>query len=432
MTGEAGLVAALAGQLEKSQWLPAGELARLQHRQLVAVARHAALQSPHFARRLRSAGLEPEDLGTPEGLRRLPPLARRELQRAGPDLLCAQVPPAHLPLAEYSSSGSTGEPVSLRRTELNRIDWQALTMRVHAWHGTGPDMRLCALRAKLPGVIERPDWGPPSAFMLRTGAMLGIPNNLAIARQAELIAAFRPDILLVYPSNLDGLIRHAEAGGPRFAPRIIRTIGETMPESLRGEAEALWGCRVFDCYSSEEVGYIALQCPDGTGYHMMAEMLIVEIVGADGEPCAPGGIGRVLVTDLRNFATPLIRYELGDHAEMGEPCACGRGLPVIRRVVGRERNLILMPDGSRHWPLTGRSQYRSVAPVVQYQMIQQEWERIEVRLVVEEVLTADQEAALKAMMRKALGHDFALDFVYFDNGLPRGANGKLEEFICRV
>jgi phenylacetate-CoA ligase len=205
-----------------------------------------------------------------------------------------------------------------------------------------------------------------------------------------------------------------------------------MPESLRAEAEALWGARLFDCYSSEEVGYIALQCPDGAGYHLMSEMLLVEIVDADGEPCAPGEIGRVLVTDLRNFATPLIRYELGDHAEMGAACACGRGLPVIRRVVGRERNLILMPDGSRHWPLTARSQYRSVAPVVQYQMIQQERERIEVRLVVETPLSADQEASLKAMMLKALGYPFALDFVYFDKTLPRGSNGKLEEFICRV
>jgi phenylacetate-CoA ligase len=291
-------------------------------------------------------------------------------------------------------------------------------------------MRFCALRAKLPGVVERSDWGPPASYFLKTGAMLGIPNNTAITRQAELIAAFRPDILLLYPSNLDGLIRHIEQGGTRFDISFIRTIGETLPEPLRAEAEALWGCRLFDCYSSEEVGYIALECPAGGGYHLMSEMLIVEVVREDGQACAPGEIGRVLVTDLRNFATPLIRYELGDHAEMGGPCACGRGLPTIRRVVGRERNLILMPDGTRHWPLTGRSQYRSVAPVAQYQMIQHEPERIEVRLVVDTPLSAGQEAALKAMMVKALGHPFALDFHYFEETLPLRANGKLEEFVC--
>jgi phenylacetate-CoA ligase len=432
MSDEVGLLAALVGQLEQSQWMVGEELARLQHLQLVAVAHHAMAHSPMFRDRLQRAGLRPEDLGTADGLSRLPPLGRRDLQRAGADALCVEVPLMHLPLSKYSSSGSTGEPVSVQRTELNRIDWQALTMRVHRWHGSEPAMRFCALRAKLPGVAERPDWGFPAAHFLRTGAMLGIPNNLAITRQAELIAAFRPDILLLYPSNLDGLIRHIEAGGSRFDLRVIRTIGETLPEPLRAEAEALWGCRVFDCYSSEEVGYVALQCPDGEGYHLMSEMLLVEVIGPDGRACAPGEIGRVLVTDLRNFATPLVRYELGDLAEVGEPCACGRGLPTIRRVMGRERNLILMPDGSRHWPLTGRSQYRSVAPVAQYQMIQHERERIEVRLVVDTPLTVDQEAALKAMMLKALGYPFALDFTYFEGTLPRGANGKLEEFVCRV
>ena len=66
---------------------------------------------------------------------------------------------------------------------------------------------------------------------------------------------------------------------------------------------------------------------------MHAEHCIVEIVDDEGSPCAPGRSGRLLVTALRNFAMPLLRYDTGDTALLGEPCPCGRGLPVIRDIL---------------------------------------------------------------------------------------------------
>jgi len=60
--------------------------------------------------------------------------------------------------------------------------------------------------------------------------------------------------------------------------------------------------------------------------------------------CA-GQVGRVVVTDLHNFATPLIRYDLGDYAEMADTCPCGRGLPALKRIMGRRRNMVRLPDG---------------------------------------------------------------------------------------
>jgi phenylacetate-coenzyme A ligase PaaK-like adenylate-forming protein len=71
---------------------------------------------------------------------------------------------------------------------------------------------------------------------------------------------------------------------------------------------------------------------------VQSESVLLEIVDDAGRACAPGRAGRVVVTSLHNFATPLIRYELGDLAEFGAPCACGRSLPVISRVLGRSRS----------------------------------------------------------------------------------------------
>ena len=76
----------------------------------------------------------------------------------------------------------------------------------------------------------------------------------------------------------------------------------------------------------------------------------MEVLDNHGRPCKEGETGRVVLTDLHNFTMPLIRYEIGDYAEVGPPCACGRGLPVLARILGRSRNMLTLPAGDRIWP----------------------------------------------------------------------------------
>ena len=162
------------------------------------------------------------------------------------------------------------------------------------------------------------------------------------------------------------------------------------------------------------------------------ETLIVEILDADDAPCREGQVGRVVVSDLHNFATPLIRYDIGDYAAPGPICSCGRGLPTLKRIYGRERNLILMPDGTRHWPLVGFDRFREIAPVIQYQLIQDGREAIELRLVTSRALSAVEERDLTAHIQASLGFAFALRFTYFDREIPAGPTGKFDEFVCAV
>jgi phenylacetate-CoA ligase len=260
-----------------------------------------------------------------------------------------------------------------------------------------------------------------------------IPITTDIAELLRLLETFRPHALIIYPNVLMGLIDACRSRGRMLAGLShIRTVGETLTDELRAAATAAFGAPVEDLYSSHEFGNIALQCPGGDGYHVMAEYLVVEILDAQGRPCAPGEIGRLVISDLMNYATPLLRYEIGDYAEAAGPCRCGRTLPTLRRIVGRARNLIRLPDGRRHYPLVGFARFRTVAPVAQYQLIQDAADAIEVRLVCERPPTAAEEAALGAVIREALAHDFQLRYRYFPDRIPPGPNGKFEEFICRV
>jgi phenylacetate-CoA ligase len=306
-------------------------------------------------------------------------------------------------------------------------------MRDHLWHERDFSQRFSAVRPTLPRHLVLPDWGPPASLLHRTGPAQAIPIATEIGQQVEWLAEFGPNVLLSFPSIVEAIARQCRQQGRQLRDlRRVKTIGETLSERVRGEIETELGAAVVDIYSSHEVGIIAVQCPDSDLYHVMSESLIVEILDADGRPAKEGEAGRIAITDLTNYATPILRYEIGDWAERGGPCRCGRGLPTIRRILGRERNLAVMPDGTRRYPLVGFMRFREVAPVLQYQFIQHAPDRLEMRLVAEAPLSAAQESALAEIVRKALGFSFALGFTYFPDRIPRAPSGKFEEFICRV
>ncbi len=419
-------------ELRQSQWMKPDAIAQAQHRQLVKLAAHCAAHSPFFRARLDACGLAPADLGTAEGFAKLKPFNRRDLQGAQ-GFYCDAIPPGHAPLSETRTSGSTGEPVVVQRTGVNGLYWHAFTLREHFWHGRDFAKRFCAIRPGIAGPTRAPDWGRPANLLSRTGPSLTIPVTMAIEKQFDLIRDFSPAVLLSYPSILAALIGEGVRRGVHLKSiEHLRSAGETLGPDLRARAKDYFGLDIADGYSSQEVGYIAIQCPQSHNYHVMAEAVIVEVLRDDGSACAQGETGRLVLSDLRNFATPMIRYDIGDWGQAGGACQCGRGLPVLSRILGRTRNLILMPDGTRHWPLVGFDKFRAIAPVRQYQFVQTARSDIDVRLGVERALSQDEEAALSAHIQKSLGHPFALSFVYFDGAIPAGPGGKFEEFVCRV
>ncbi len=433
-TGEAAALAALALELEQTQWLSGDALALRQHRQLLNTAAHAARHSAHFRSRMQAAGLQPEHLSTREGLHRLPVMRRRDVQSAGETLFCTQVPRAHAPVAEARTSGSSGEPVLVKRTAVNQLMWLAMSLREHLWQRRDFHGRLAVIRANLQGEKrDLPDWGPPAGLLFETGTSHGCSITTDVPLQVDWLLSIDPDYLLVYPTNLAALLGQFERRGQRLARlRQIRTMGETLTPDIRAGAQRVLGADIADTYSSEEAGIIALQCPASGFYHTMAESMIVEVLGEQGEPCMPGEVGRVVVSDLHNFATPLIRYDLGDYAEAAGACPCGRGLPTLKRIMGRRRNMVRLPDGRSFWPLVGFARYRDIAPIRQYQLVQRELETIEVRLVADAPMTAEQEGKLRDLIRKSLGFPFEFQFTYFPQQIPGGPGGKFEEFICEL
>lgn len=427
---EAATALALQFELEHSQWLAPEALRELQFRQLDLLLRHAHVTVPYYRERWDGA-YRPDQPLTPDRFAELPLLARTDLQESFDVLRSTDVPAAHGPVAEVRTSGSTGRPVRVLKTLLVELYWRALTLREHRWHRRDLKGKLAAIRQGVTPA-EGEGWGPATDAVLVTGRAATLPAGTDVDTQLRWLEQQQPDYLLTHPSNAAELARRSLARGIGLSRlKQVRTSGELLSPEVRELCRQAWGVRVTDMYSANEVGYVALQCPEHEHYHVQAEDVIVEILDERGRPCCPGEMGRVVVTSLHNFAMPLVRYDIGDYAEVGPPCSCGRGLPVITRIMGRVRNMLVLADGRCCWPSFGTRGFSDIAPVRQHQFVQKSYDVIEARLVTGRALTAGEEEALRRRFLSRLPAGFEIRFSYVSE-IPRSAGGKYEDFVSEV
>ena len=258
--------------------IPPDALLARQRSSLLALARHAAAESPHFAARLHDAGLTPEKLAEPGGLQTLPSLSRRRLVDSAETLFCRQTPARHGQVSTTTTSGSTGEPVTIRRTQLCHLLWEAMGMREHLWHRRRFDGRLAVLRANIDKAIEAPTWGPPVSRLFKTGPGAAQPCTCPIHEIIRWIVEYSPHQVLSLPSSLREIIAELERTGQRLPDLAgIRTLSETVTPLLRTDARRVFGVDVVDNYSSQEGGIMAIQCPEAGAFHV-AEHILIEVV----------------------------------------------------------------------------------------------------------------------------------------------------------
>jgi phenylacetate-CoA ligase len=442
MTGTAARLLALQQQFDASQWWPADELRAHQFRQLQVLVEHAVRTVPFHAERLRAAGIDPSAPLTEASWARLPILTRRDVQEAGDRLHATELPAEHGETNIMTTGGSTGIPVRVRKSTLDGILWMAACIRDEIWHREDMSGTLARVRPMPPAMDEKnrrivlsPEglvvqtWGEPQSLLWRTGPMAIIDVTKPIPQQAEYLRRLNPDYLLTDPSNLRLLLGHCRDEAITLpALRSVWTVSEVVDPALRALCQRVFGVRTVENYSSMEVGYIALQCPDHTHLHVQSELVLVEVLDANGHACAPGETGRVVVTPLHNFAMPLLRYELGDEAEAGEPCQCGRGLPVLTRVVGRTIDHVTLPSGLKRPAVINHTKLSEFTAIREFQIVQRAVDLIEARFVVSRPLTDAEKLELIAVLQAEFHEGFRVE-LSFPDSIARTAAGKMRPFI---
>ncbi len=436
-TGRKATLLALHAQISYSERMSRDDRDRAKFEQLHALLSHAADRLPFVKERLAQAGFSPEKPLSREIWSAIPILTREEVRKYAHQLTVSGTVEGHGPTYQIRTSGSTGMPLTVAGTGLVQLFWDVLTLREAGWHGRDASAPFHAIRrtnksAILPHGACHQGWGRAFEALGETGPVYALDIESDIDGQLDWLMARPPQYLLTYPTNLAALVRRARERGVTFSSlEQVITVSETVTADVRREVRDAWGVPIMDLYSAQEVGYIALQAPEGDHYLVPEEVIHVEILDEQDQPVAPGEIGRVVVTHLHNYAMPLIRYDIGDYAELGGPSPCGRTLMVLNRILGRSRGMLSFPDGSRHWPHLPYEHFESAAGVTQYQIIQHSLEKLEFRCTTKSPLNGDQKVALTKILQEGLGHPFAIEISEVD-GIARSASGKFEDFISRV
>jgi phenylacetate-CoA ligase len=247
------------------------------------------------------------------------------------------------------------------------------------------------------------------------------------------VARDRPDAIVAYANALYEVARELEEDGvvPSHQPGAIVVGAEKLHQFQREQIERVFRAPVFETYGSREFMLIGAECDRHAGLHLTSEHLLVEVLDDQGRAARAGEEGNVVITDLYNCGMPFVRYANGDRAVAGlGGCACGRGLPTLRAVVGRRVDIIRTIDGRLISGVFFPHLVKEFPAVRRFQVVQEEADRVRFMLVADGMSGADR-ARLEGLVRRALGHGMRVDFEPVAS-IPLTRAGKLQVVINRV
>jgi phenylacetate-CoA ligase len=400
--------------LRRSQYWSEGQWVSYRERRLRETLA-AAIRIPFYSERL---GFDPR----PEDLDRLPILGRAEVRD-----LAVSVQGLHPPGTRFESkqsSGSTGMPAEFlfdQAHQRGRFGARARYLLSHGWTPLHRSAWVIFLASGTPdaGLIGHP--------LLRGARFLSLFTP--IEEQVSWLERLNPQFLYTLPSTLDALAdRLSRSSVPSL--RLAMTSGEVVEEALREKVRRNLGIEIADNYGSTEA-FLAWRCPRGS-YHVNAEHVLLQIVDPDGHPARDGELGRVLVTTLENRLMPLVRYEIGDYAQMsGEACPCGRTLPVLGRIAGRAVQLFQLTDGRLITPWELVVRMRRHWKLRQFQIVQRAVDTYLLRYVSDDPLPEPVRAELAREFETVIPGGIRVDFEQVER-IPRTATGKFLTAISEL
>jgi phenylacetate-CoA ligase len=424
-----------AANLARTERLPRSALAAYRDRLLLRLLAFARAHSPFYRDRLEPL-FRANDTPDLRGWREVPILRRTDLERAIDHINPVELPADLGEVTTRRTSGTTGSGgITFRVGALVRIADACMMQRLYRWWGYDDAAPMASIRhyavsaRSFPSGKVEMQWSYPG----RPAPHYSLDLRTSTANIIAWLVHHRPRYLLTFPSILQELASHANAGlVADLGLKGIVAISEVMNEDTCDLVRKTFGCEIAQIYGCSEMGAIALQSPDDGTLLVCEENVLVELLDDNDQTVEPGATGRVILTSLSNYATPFIRYEIGDYATSAK-LACPSGMALIRlqRIEGRRRNALVNAHGERIWQsaIPAASVLRHIA-AKQFQIRQPELETIELVYVPASAAPANR-TGLAACFEALLGHPITLKLTAVD-AVPRTPGGKHERIVSAV
>lgn len=408
-------------KLLKSQYASPAEIEVLQQEKLTKLFQYAQAETEHYRTIL------PDNVSSLADLQRVPFLEKDTLRDSASRLRPAR--PRGM-VRSKTTGGSTGAAVTIYKNNQAMAEELAATWRGYAWAGVAI------------GDLQARFWGVPLNKKSRLRAQLidWVTNRIRlsafsfsdadIARYIEVLNKKKPRYFYGYVSMIKQFAEYVIAHqiSLQFRLQAVITTSEVLSDADRALLQRAFGCKVYNEYGCGEIGTIAHECEHGK-MHLTAENMVVEIVDTEGRVVPPGTPGEIVVTDLTNYSMPLIRYKMRDFGAIDpEPCACGRGLPVLKEVFGREYDILVNARGEKFhgefFLYMIEDAKKMNLPVRGYQIEQTAVDKLVINIVASDLVYSEISKYILAKIKTDFDANINITFNKVEN-IAREKSGKL-------
>lgn len=366
-----------------------------------------------------------------EALKKFPILTKKEFMKNNSNYLSAEANKENL--IPNTTGGSTGEPVKFYIDRFTVEHYEAARWRGLSWW----DISF--------GDSSVMIWGSPIELSKSKDIKYKLKERLLknriilpayninpeeIPEYIETLEKFNPSYIYGYASALYAFAKLILEGDYSINIDLkgVLSTAETLHQYQREIIEKAFKTKTINEYGARDGGIIGYQCKEGN-MHIPIETLVLEIIDMKtGERVKEGESGSVVVTDLNNFSMPRLRYELGDVAKLSKHfCKCGRQLPIIDEIEGRQEEIFLSKNGSlvhgHYWNHIARNS----SGISQFQLIQHDYENVTLKIVKNDNFKKEEEKKFRQEINEVLGV-YNIKVIYC-NEIAKSKSGKFRYAI---
>lgn len=416
--------------LENQYWNKK-QIEEYQTEKMKIIIEHAFNNTKYYHELLVDLGLSPKSFHSLEDLKQLP-ILNKTIIKDNYDKLIAVDYEKYKPFFR-STGGTTGEPFSYYNDAASwAFNW-ATKIRTYEWGNY--------------------QFGKDYAAMLKGGSLARKPKQSLKSKlwyyaqnhkyyqitylSDEVMDSFYDDmiknrikVIKGYPTVLATYANYLHITGKKLPLKGSFTTAEVLSKENKELFEMVFNTKHIDAYGCGDGMGGANQCGVSDQYHINIETSFMEIVNNNID-CKENEEGEILLTSFNDFAMPMIRYAPGDRAIKGDDnCICGRGLPTLRKIVGRESDNIKLSNGrvfnGLSLPLEAWS-----SKIEKFQIVEESQDYIVLKIIEKIKLNNKDISLIRDTMLENLGEgvEFKINIV---EDIPLHSNGKFKYVISKV